>query len=379
MKILIVNYEFPPLGGGAAAQTRLLAREFAARGHRTLVITAHYRGMPLYQMCDGCGVLRIPCFRRRKESSCPVQMALFLIMAALPYSLVVWRYRPDIVLSFFLLPTALLGLLSKLIFRIPYIVSLRGGDVHSFLVDELAGWFRHLKPLARLTGRNASQLVAVSHDLAAMTREVFPEFSPLVVQNAVPLPRLTEAPTAESTTLLFVGRLSFEKNLPLALEALAQTPPQRRLEIIGDGPLRSQLEEMTQRLNLSDRVRFHGWQSREYVHAWMQRADFLLLLSKVEGMSMAGLEAYSYGLPIIGSLSPGMRDFVIPGKTGYQVNTDTVDELVALLNELPDCPEETARLRESCRLHIREHHSIDVAAERYLALMAEVIEGEKDR
>ncbi len=373
MKILLLNYEYPPLGGGAAAQTRLLARQFAQRGHDVRVLTSHYRGLPLYESNDGFKVFRVPCFRRHKDRSGIFQMFMFLKFAWLPYLWLLLGWKPDVVLTFFLLPTGSIPYFGKIFSAAPYVLSFRGGDIHSFLVKELAGKFRLFKPIARMIGLKAAARVAVSKDLADMAQQVFPEFGVEVIENAVPLQPVSGERKPDVTTFLFIGRLSFEKNLPLILVALSRLTGDFRLEIIGDGPLYEMLSRQVDELGLTGKVRFHGWQDREYVHRWMRKAHYLLLLSKVEGMSMAGLEAYSFGLPVIGSKSPGMADFVVDGVTGYQVDTDDIAAVAKKLEELSRRPELSLEMSGNCRKLIRERYSIEKAADEYLDVFARVL------
>ncbi len=375
MKILLLNYEYPPLGGGAAEQTRLLAREFSRMGHRVRVLTAHYRGLPIYERIDGFEVFRVPSFRRHKDRSGMVQMFLFLKMAWIPYFWLLFGWKPDVVLTFFLLPTGLLSWFGSFFRRTPYVLSFRGGDIHSFLVEELAGWFRFLRPIARMVGLKAAARVAVSKDLADMAQEVFPTFGVRVIENAVALqPEAFDEKTG-ITTFLFCGRLSFEKNLPLAMRALSRVNGDFRLEIIGDGPLSEELHRLASELDITGRVRFHGWRDRAYVRSWMKRAHYLLLFSKVEGMSMSGLEAYSNGLPIIGSKSPGMADFVIDGETGFQVDTDDLDSIVALLESLCGDKKKSVELGGNCRRLIENRYGIRRAAEEYTNVFCKILDG----
>ncbi len=375
MKILLLNYEYPPLGGGAAEQTRLLATEFSRMGHEVRVLSAHFKGQPIYERVDGFEVFRVPSFRRHKDRSGAFQMFLFTKMAWIPYFWLLFSWKPDIVLTFFLLPTGLLSWFGSFFNRTPYVLSFRGGDIHSFLVEELAGWFRFLRPIGRMIGLKAAARVAVSQDLADMAQEVFPMFGVRVIENAVALQEAIPEKKQDTATFLFCGRLSFEKNIPIAMKALSKVSSDFRLEIIGDGPLSDELHRLADELGLGDRVRFHGWQNRTYVREWMQKADYLLLLSKVEGMSMSGLEAYSCGLPIIGSKSPGMQGFVVHGETGFQVEIEDVESVTYLLESLCEDREKSIELGKNCRRLIRERYGIRRAANEYITLFRKILKG----
>lgn len=70
MKILILNYEYPPIGGGAGNQTKLLAEEFSKKGNKVRVITSHYKDLPFYERDGDLEIIRVPSFRMHKDRKC---------------------------------------------------------------------------------------------------------------------------------------------------------------------------------------------------------------------------------------------------------------------------------------------------------------------
>ena len=134
MKLLILNYEYPPIGAGAAMQTRLLAEKFAERKHKVTVITSHFKGIPWLELKDNLQIIRVPVGRKRADRSTMPEMMLYLMMAKLVYLYQLIFHRPDAVLNFFLMPTGALGFICKMLFRIPFIVLLRGADVYGFVI-----------------------------------------------------------------------------------------------------------------------------------------------------------------------------------------------------------------------------------------------------
>ena len=100
--------------------------------------------------------------------------------------------------------------------------------------------------------------------------------------------------------MLFVGRLTKRKGLHVALEALSGVKgPGWTLDVVGDGPQRSELEGRAVALGIEDRVRFHGF--RDDVADWMARADCLLFPSFDEGMPLTLMQAIRVGLPVLAS------------------------------------------------------------------------------
>lgn len=100
--------------------------------------------------------------------------------------------------------------------------------------------------------------------------------------------------------ILFLGRLSDEKRVDLVIKGYAEalkTMPNLILDIVGDGPLKKNLEELTQSLGVSNSVIFHGYSNN--VDYWFDLADCHFLVSKFEGFGLVLIEGLSNGCPAI--------------------------------------------------------------------------------
>ena len=74
MKLLLINYEFPPLGGGAGNATQNTAKELARQGHKVLVLTTYFQGLLERELIDGYEVVRVHSQRKRVDRSNPIEM-----------------------------------------------------------------------------------------------------------------------------------------------------------------------------------------------------------------------------------------------------------------------------------------------------------------
>lgn len=130
-------------------------------------------------------------------------------------------------------------------------------------------------------------------------------------------------------------RIEPVKGLYHLLEALAELAPEfsdLRLEIAGDGSLRSSLEQQSQRLGIADRVSFLGW--RTDLPAVMAGWDILALPSLDEGFPIAALEAMASGLPVVASAVGGLPELVQNSETGWLVPPASSEELAGRLRVL---------------------------------------------
>lgn len=371
MRILVLNYEFPPLGGGAGDVTCALCREYAACGHDVRVVTSWYKGLASSEVIDGFRVYRVRSWRRSMEASDFVQMACYLAAAAPKVQSLCRSWRPDVAHVHFLVPTGVLGWGGRRLFGVPYVVTMHGGDVPSFVPEQTAGAFRLARPAAVAAGRSAHKVVAVGEGLRRMAADDYPEFfdSLTVIPNGVDIVDAAyDRP--ETPTLLFAGRMAVQKNLGFLLRVLAGVDGPWRLELLGDGPRREHWEALAAELGLGDRVRFRGWVARDSVLDAMRNAHFLVMPSLKEGMSIAALQAFSCGLPVLGADVPGMAEFVEQGETGYLAPADDRGAWDRMLRQVLNDVDRSAAMAEAC-LGIAREHAWGKVAGRYLDVLAE--------
>lgn len=374
MKLLIVNYEYPPTGAGAANTSRHLARALAAQGHAVTVLTGAFREHRGSSVEDGVQVHRCPTLRRRADRSNLFEMAAFVAMASIRLPAILRATRPVAAIVFFSFPCGPLGLLGKLLFGVPYVVSLRGGDVPG--TEPGLAWLHILlKPLRRAVLRNSLAVVANSEGLRRLAERADP-FRVEVISNGVDtvffVPPETSAPEERPFTLLFVGRFQPQKNLVFLLDQL-QAPASDGesfvLHLVGDGPQRASLLEHTRRVRLDDRIRWFGWSSKEELLGHYQRADCLVNPSLYEGMPNAVLEAMACGLPVLASRVAGNDAVVRSGETGYLFELEQPDTFRLALKQLIRDRVTAKGFGRNARAWVRQQFSWNVVSTQYVNLI----------
>ena len=272
------------------------------------------------------------------------------------------RQAPDVVLSAYSYPNAVVGAALRVARRRPRWVARLGSNPDW----QESGLRRGL--MRRLYAR-ADRVLANSRALGRAFGRVYPsvpserigyqpnptDFARLDVLAAEPpgsvakagAARAAEPPgsVAEAGALLVAaGRLRAEKRVDLLLEALAQVRQKReaRLVICGEGPLRASLEQRAAQLGLGPAARFLGFCDNPF--AWMARADLFVLSSDVEGSPNALIEAQGLGTPAVSTDCPfGPSEIVEPGRSGWLVPTGDGVALGAAIDAALSDPE---RLRE---------------------------------
>ncbi len=378
MKILLINYEYPPLGGGAGQATAELAREFAASGHQPLVLTSRFRGQPWEEIVAGVRLRRVAVVRRRADRCTPAEMLTFLASA----SVVAWREirsrQPDVTIAFFGIPSGPVGWLLRLTAGVPYIVSLRGGDVPGFQPYDLAFFHRLLGPSIRLLWRQAAAVVANSAGLRVLARRGAPAQPVWVIPNGVDAQTFhpaaeNERPSGAPVRLLFVGRVVFQKGLDVLLRALAALPADAawELEIIGDGDQRAALTAEAARLGLAARIIFAGWCDRARIAERYRAADVFVFPSRDEGMPNVVLEAMASGLPIVATAIAGSEELVRAGENGHLVPAADAAALAAALAQLLADPARRRALGRASRAIVEREYTWARVAAAYLEMLRE--------
>jgi glycosyltransferase involved in cell wall biosynthesis len=194
-----------------------------------------------------------------------------------------------------------------------------------------------------------------------------------IIPNAVPTfstQWLNEQRTKARSTLAihnrkfvmgYVGRLSIEKGIHHLIEALSIVRSQSRnsfhLFIVGDGPERSRLQEMSEKYSLNQHITFTGFQQE--VSRYLNALDILVLPSLTEGTPMALLEAMSLGVPTVATRVGGVPDIVSDGVDGFLVRPGNAGHLAERILSLLESPESLKHASSSAKMKIQQHYDVE--------------------
>jgi L-malate glycosyltransferase len=262
----------------------------------------------------------------------------------------------------------------KVIVKIPslkYVQYLNGGS----LSRELRRW---------IITKKTDRFIAVSTEMLEALREagIAPEKLALI-SNGIELtaPRNTNpcalkqelSENPERPVVLFVGRLVKEKGVDRLLRAWASLPGHETmlLLIVGDGPLREDLESQAKKLRLFPSVRFLGHQAE--VSKFYSIADLFVLPSKTEGMSNSLLEAMAAGLPVVASKVGGNKDVIEDQQSGFLVDWEDTTLCAEMLLTLLSDTELRQRMGNAARRQVSAF-AMSGVAERYHNLYQAVLQ-----
>lgn len=366
MNILVLNHEYPPIGGGAGNATRHLGACLANQGEDVTVMTSAFEDSPGEEMIDGVRIVRLPALRRREAESNALGLLVYSLAALVRAHRIP---RPDAVHAFFGLPGGAIAWALKRTLGVPYVVSFRGKDVHGGRSRDFGGITGLMKTVSLPAWRGADALVANSEGLRQIAMDVDPGASVDVIPNGVDTTRFTprsETREGGPVEILYVGRLEPYKGIETLLKAFASASKRVegnvRLRIVGDGSLRAELEAAAGSLSVADAVTFSGWVSSNDIPDVYRNADIYVLPSVVEGMPNGLLESMAAGLPAIASTVPGVEELLVHGTTGLTFAPGDTNALADNLCELIESHVLRQQMGGAARLEAERRSWTDAAA-----------------
>jgi len=342
MNLLIINYEYPPVGGGSSYAGREMAKAMVKLGHEITMVTSRTPLLKGYSEENGVRIIRLRSLRARIDRSNILEMAIFMISALFSIKKIATKYRIEGSICFFSFPGGPIGLFLQKQLGLPYVVSLRGGDVPG-LEPKLENIHFLLKRFRQKIFANAEAIVANSDDLAERSRAVdsFPTF---VIPNGIdadyfcPVNSRRQNEHDRPLSLLFVGRLQRQKEVPNLISKLALIRTRYKLRfvltVVGDGPDLLETQRIASEHMMSDVIDWRGWLDRESLRNVYQQSDCLLNLSSYEGLPNVVLEAMACGLVIVASKIGPHEELVEEGVNGFLISKSDTQGLSRILAEL---------------------------------------------
>lgn len=315
MKILMLNYEFPPIGGGAGQAHLCLLRQYAdiENLHVDVLTSAPKPADITEQLSEKITIYKVGLHKKQLHFWRKIEVLEWLVKAGLCYRMMLRKNKYDLVHAFFGFPTGWLCYRSAK--KLPYIISLRGSDVpgqHARLQLD----YKILAPAFKAIWKNASVLVANSQGLKDRALRFMPSVPIEVIPNGVDTNIFYPSETDNQTDklrLLTVGRLSATKRVEMlidAIEILHKAGCKLSLTIAGGGQLEPQLKALVRQKELDDIIKITGRIDPKDMPQIYQGSNIFVSASMQEGMSNAMLEAMASGLPIIVTRCEGVEELI---------------------------------------------------------------------
>jgi glycosyltransferase involved in cell wall biosynthesis len=379
VRILMLNYEFPPLGAGGSTSSFNLARNVVALGHEVDIVTMGFRGVPNEETMDGIRVYRVPSVRARREVCHTHEMATYVASGTLKATALAARNQYDLCNAHFIFPTGPIAYALRRLRGLPYVLTARGSDVPGHNPNRFRFDHQLLRPVWRGLVRDADAVVAVSRHLASRIEANAPGVTVQTIPNGCsPLGPADESARSGDVggrngrmRVLMVTRLHEFKGVQYMLEAASRVSLDLEVNIVGDGPYRRTLE--AQAAQIGKPVRFWGWLDRGSPDMWRlyRESSVFVFPSEREGSPTVVQEAMSAGLAVVAADAAGTPEVV--GDAGILVSPKDPAGIADALVRLAENPALVRELGERARARVREEFDWRELAQRYVDLYADVV------
>jgi L-malate glycosyltransferase len=371
MKLLLLNYEYPPLGGGAGRAMQSIAKQLVEMGHDVDIITSHTKFSYSYILDDGVKVYKVPSLRKGIHD-CGLRGAITYLFFAYFKLLKLFRYNNyDFVHYFFSLPTAFLSILPGKHKKLPYLVSLRGSDVPNYdnYNKKLQLLHKLCLPITRFIWKKAKAVVAVTQSLkqtalCTNSNQII-DVIPNGIDTNIFSPATENNRNDNKFNLITVSRLIKRKGIQYVLKTLSEINDDSiNLTIIGEGNYESELRRVTENLRLNSSINFIGFRKRDMIPSYLRQSDAFILLSLAEAFGNVIAEAMACGLPIIGANEGGIPDLV-DKENGILVHPEDISQIKGAILSMKDNREMRIEMGKSNAAKILQNYSWEKIALAY--------------
>ena len=374
MRILVLNHEFPPVGGGGGRAAESICQALAKRGHEIKVLTSHFKDLPREEQRDGYNIIRIPALRTQAFRASFLSMVVYVLSGLWAGLRLVRLFRPDVIHVHFAVPAGALAWMLCKLTRVPYVLTAHLGDVPGGVPEKTNDWFRWIFPTTRWIWRDASARVAVSEYTRSLALKHYNE-EVLVIPNGIDVggDNSTSIRVNNPPVIVFAGRFMEQKS-PLqvirTLNEIKDIP--WKCVMIGDGPLMPDVKKSISELGLGDRFILTGWITPDEVMKQFERSDILFMPSLSEGLPVVGVQALSKGLAIVASRVGGFVDLVDENQNGYLIETGNTEGFKTRLQEMLENPSRLLSLRQAS---LKKANSFEITqiAEQYEKIFMEIV------
>lgn len=334
MRLLLLNYEYPPLGGGAGVCTKYHAEGLVNLGYQVDVVTTWFEGEEEKTTNDKLTIYRLKAKRKLIHKSDPLEMLSWVNASKIFLRQHVKNVKYDYCLAHFAIPGGLVSKWLKRKYKVPYIIISHGQDIPWFMPKQLFLYhFINYKRLQNILKESHSNVL-----LTEMMKEKADKMLPkrerkknIIIPNAADIYFFTpKTQHPETFRILFSSRLVQQKDVFVFLKALKILKEKQTTfsaDIVGNGPLLYPMMRYVKEHKLEENVFFHKWVSKKELLTFYHNASLFVITSREEAMSLALLEALNCGLYTITTPVSGTKDVIKAEVNGDFINFRDCDTL----------------------------------------------------
>ena len=382
MRVGLITHLYPRFAGDwKGIFVANLASFLIERGHLVVVVTPLWPGTVQTEVMNNVKVYRFPYWGRRRgqrlgelKSPSPFTLGSLLLSGVWTAARLARRHNLDLFHGYWVVPGGTIAALAGWLTGRPAVATAAGSDLNEAAYHPIVSHF------VRFTLGQVRKLMAPGNQLAQRAIELGmsqERVQVLMGHSGIDPERFSEGDRQGHPVILYVGSFIPPKRVDTILRAMSRAVervPTVRLQLVGDGELRTELESLAAELGIAEKVEFLGARPHDEIPGWMRRADVLVHCSDHEGLPVAIMEALGCGLPVVAADVGGISDLVKEGETGYLLAPDDdvgfADRLVKLVSQ----PELTAQLGWNARVFAEAHLAKERVLEQVEAVYAAAIQ-----
>jgi glycosyltransferase involved in cell wall biosynthesis len=373
MRILVLCYEYPPIGGGGGRVAKTVGEELVRRGHQVRVQTAALGFHSQREQINGVEIFRTASARRVPDTCRVHEMGLYCATSLLPTLRHIREWKPDVIHAHFAMPTGMLAWAAHRLTKTPYVLTAHLGDVPGGVPEQTDRMFQVIGPLASAVWRNAAAATAVSSFVQRLAEQAYHRKVERVLNGIDLTGAASPASPNDVPKLVFVGRFNPQKCPDFLIDVLAKLPTERWVAtLIGDGPVMPLVRSKIELYRLGNRITLTGWLDGASVERTLRESDIFVMPSTSEGLPVAAIEALKQSLAIVASDIPGVMDVVTNNSNGLLL---PVQDQVAWSQALGELINDRARLEAFKRASSEKARDFDLrhVVDQYEAILHSVV------
>ncbi len=328
MKILILNYEYPPLGGGAGVVSRYHAECLSDKNNEVTVVTTWYEGEKEITKTGQLKIIKLKSKRKYTYKSTPTEWISWILLSKKFLSLYLKKNNFDYCFAHFALPCGEVARFINKKFNIPYAVISHGQDIPWFFPKQMFKFHVITYFWIKYICNKADKLILLTKSMKENADRFLnkSKHKNIIIPNGCRtetfLPDYSKR--SKKFKILFIGRLVAQKDPFVFLKAVKLAKDNLKdnfeVKVLGDGLLLNKMKAFTQKYKLNNIIEFKGWVNKEEMLYEYQSSHIQVITSKAEAMSIAALEALSTGLFLISTPVSGNTDVI-----ESNINGDFID------------------------------------------------------
>ena len=324
MNILILNYEYPPLGGGAGVVSRYHAEGLCKLSHNVTVLTAWYKGEKEEEQFANLKVIKLKSRRKYTYKSTPDEWLSWISKSKKFLASHLKENKIDYCFAHFALPGGVVAKYINKLFDIPYAIISHGQDIPWFFPKQMFKYhiftYFWIKGICKKSDKLILLTDAMKKNADRFMRKH--KYKNIVIPNGCESSNFYPdyKKRSDEFKIIFTGRLVAQKSPFIFLKALKILKKEIvsgfTVNVMGDGALLVRMKQFVQQNNLENEVKFNGWVNKEEMLLEYQSAHVQVMSSEAEAMSISALESLSSGLYLISTPVSGNTDIIEEGING---------------------------------------------------------------